>query len=414
MRDLFFEDSHIEDQLPSEKRVYSVSQITREIKCSLEEGFTGLWLEGEISNFKRHSSGHLYFSLKDMDAQIACVMWRGRNQNLLFQPQDGMKVLIFGDVTVYERQGKYQLDTIRIQPAGIGELQLAYEALKQKLEKEGLFLSEHKKSIPAFPQRIGIITSSTGAAIRDIVSVISRRFPSVQLILIPARVQGEGAAQDITEAIQTFNQYSQVDVLIIGRGGGSLEDLWAFNEEIVARAIFESKIPVISAVGHEIDFSISDFVADLRAPTPSAAAELVVKNREEIKLSMAHSAERMYRAISVNLKDHRERINHFRKSYGFRWPLDRIREYRLRIDDAARNLETHVNHHLQTLQSNILRIHKNLRALSPEAVLNRGYSITTRIDNDQVVRRAVEMQEEDEVRIRFAQGAVRSVIKTIE
>ncbi|HFE62791.1 MAG TPA: exodeoxyribonuclease VII large subunit, partial [Caldithrix sp.] len=248
-----------------EKRVYTVSDLTREIKQVLESSFPRLWVEGEISNLKRHSSGHLYFTLKDSNSQLNCAMWRFRVGQLLFQPQDGMKVLVEGDVQVYERGGYYQLIVNQIQPAGIGDLQLAFEQLKKKLHAEGLFDESHKKRLPQFPERIGVVTSPTGAAIRDIVSVVSRRFPGVQLIINPVRVQGETAKEEIAQAIREFNEYGKVDVLIVGRGGGSLEDLWAFNEEVVARAIFDSKIPVISAVGHEIDYSISDFVADRRA-----------------------------------------------------------------------------------------------------------------------------------------------------
>ncbi|HEX9934313.1 MAG TPA: exodeoxyribonuclease VII large subunit, partial [bacterium] len=238
---------------PSEWRVYTVAEITREIRFHLEPRFTALWIEGEISNCKRHTSGHLYFSLKDAEAQISCVMWKGRNQGLLFRPEDGMKVLAFGNVTVYERQGKYQLDVAALRPSGMGELQLAFEALKRKLADEGLFDPDRKKPIPAFPETVGIVTSSTGAALHDIVSIASRRFPSVQLILRPVKVQGDGAAEDIAQAVREFNVFNRVDVLIVGRGGGSLEDLWAFNEEAVARAVAASRIPVVSAVGHEID-----------------------------------------------------------------------------------------------------------------------------------------------------------------
>jgi len=263
-----------------EEKIYTVSELTREIKQVLETGFPCLWVEGEISNFKRHSSGHLYFTLKDENSQIRCAMWRYRANDLIFRPEDGMKVLVQGNLQVYEPGGYYQIIVQQVQPAGVGELQLAFEQLKKKLYAEGLFDEAHKKPIPIFPERIGVITSPTGAAIRDIISVITRRFPIAQIILAPVRVQGPGAKEEIVQAIQDFNEFGEVDVLIVGRGGGSLEDLWAFNEEVVARAIFTSKIPIISAVGHEIDFSISDFVADRRAPTPSAAAEMAVPDRK--------------------------------------------------------------------------------------------------------------------------------------
>lgn len=255
-----------------QSQTLSVTDATRMIKTLLETTLPMMWIEGEISNFTHHSSGHMYFSLKDPTSQISCVMWKGRNRSMHFRPQDGMKVLVNGRVTVYERRGNYQLDVWQMLPGGVGALQQAFEQLKIRLSEEGLFDEKYKRPLPKYPRRIGIVTSPTGAAIRDLHSVLSRRWPSAELILRPALVQGTGAAEDIARAIEEFNEYGEVDVLIVGRGGGSLEDLWAFNEEVVARAIFHSKLPIISAVGHEIDFTIADFVADLRAATPSAAA----------------------------------------------------------------------------------------------------------------------------------------------
>jgi exodeoxyribonuclease VII large subunit len=399
---------------PSERRVYSVTEITREIKIHLENRFPELWVEGEISNFKKHSSGHLYFSLKDQEAQISCVMWRGRNTSLLFQPQDGMKIIAFGDVTVYERQGKYQLDVATLRPSGLGDLQLAFEALKKKLEAEGLFDPEHKSSLPVFPERIGIVTSPTGAAIQDIVSIISRRFPAVQMILRPVKVQGEGAAEDIAEAIQEFNDYGDVDVLIVGRGGGSMEDLWAFNEEAVARAVFASHIPVVSAVGHEIDFSICDFTADLRAPTPSGAAELVVPDREELTQTLAHWRNRMVRLLHERLRRYVERIDFFQRSYAFKRPRDLIREKRLELDDLFRRCEMFTDRKIQSLKADQNKTREKLLALNPEAVLQRGYSITTRSRDGKLVFRSDELKENENVRIRFSKGSVRGRVEAVE
>jgi exodeoxyribonuclease VII large subunit len=325
-----------------------------------------------------------------------------------------MKVNIFGAVTVYERQGRYQIDVHQMLPAGIGELQMAFEALKQRLHAEGLFEPEHKKSLPEYPERIGIITSPTGAAVRDIVSVIERRFPAVQLILWPVSVQGEGAAAEIAGGIRAFNEYGHVDVLIVGRGGGSLEDLWAFNEEIVARAIFESEIPVVSAVGHEIDFSISDFVADVRAPTPSAAAEIVVNNQDELRQWILQMARRMAAALIRRIEMYQERINALKKSYGFRAPMDWIKERRLRIDDMTRNLETSRSHRIEVLKTNMHRLKGKLETLNPKAVLERGYSITTRISDGLILTRAADTQKDERVRIRLAHGAVCSVIEDVE
>jgi exodeoxyribonuclease VII large subunit len=414
MIDTDLEDDFLFTPKPSEWRVYTVCEITREIKRNLEEGFPPVAVEGEISNFKRHTSGHLYFSLKDAEAQIACVMWRGRNQNLPFQPQDGTKVLALGNLTVYERQGKYQLDVLWLRPVGAGELQLAFETLKRKLAEEGLFDAGRKKTIPEFPRRIGIVTSETGAAIYDITSIIARRAPWIQLILRPVRVQGEGAAEDIARAIDEFNEYGEVDILIVGRGGGSLEDLWAFNEEVVARAIFRSRIPIVSAVGHEVDFSISDFVSDLRAPTPSAAAELVVRDKIELTERLRVLAVRIHRYVRDRIGMSRERILSLEKSYGLRRPQERIREFHQRLDDVVRTLESAAGTRVRQLTSDMEKKQEKLLALNPEAVLQRGYSITTRIQNGRIVRRAQELETSDSVRIRFASGAVRGIVEAIE
>jgi exodeoxyribonuclease VII large subunit len=399
---------------PSEWRVYSVHEITREIKLRLEEGFEPLAVEGEISNFKRHTSGHLYFSLKDAEAQISCVMWRGRNQNLLFEPADGAQVLAFGTLGVYERQGRYQLDLLWMRPLGTGSLQLAFEALKRRLADEGLFDPSHKRPIPEYPARIGVVTSETGAAIKDITSILSRRAPWVALILRPVRVQGPGAAEDIAQAIRDFNAEGSADVLIVGRGGGSLEDLWAFNEEAVARAIYESSIPVVSAVGHEIDFSIADFVADLRAPTPSAAAELVARDGAELFERIRSILRRLSRGAEAQLAVCRERLTRLERSYGLRRSEDRLREYRQRLDDLVRSLDGSARRSLETLRSRTAALAEKLSALDPEAVLRRGYSVTVRIRDQKIVTRSSELEPNDPVRIRLAEGAVRGRVEAID
>jgi exodeoxyribonuclease VII large subunit len=408
------EDDFLVSPKPSEWRVYTVCEITREIKRNIEEGFAPLAVEGEISNFKRHTSGHLYFSLKDAEAQIACVLWRGRRQNTAFQPQDGAKVLAFGNLSVYERQGKYQLDVMWLRPIGAGELQLAFEALKKKLSEEGLFDADRKKPIPPFPSRIGVVTSETGAALHDIASIIARRAPWVQLILRPARVQGEGAAEDIAAAIDEFNAYGGADVLIVGRGGGSIEDLRAFNEEAVARAIARSRIPVVSAVGHEVDFSISDFTADLRAPTPSAAAELVVPDKAELIGSIQHLARGFARHLQARIALYSERVSGFRKSYGLRRSGERLREYRQRLDDLTHGLETAAGLRLREFRVKSDGAREKLSALNPGAVLLRGYSITTRARDGRIVTRSGELQPADAVHIRFASGSARGIVESIE
>jgi len=397
-----------------ERHIYSITEITREIKNLLEANIPTVWVQGEISNFKIHSSGHMYFSLKDEGAQIPCVMWRWNNQDLYFTPQDGMKVLAQGNITVYEKRGYYQLDVLQLTPAGIGELQLAFERLKNKLKAEGLFDERYKKPLPTYPERIGIITSPTGAAIRDLVSIIRRRFPSVQLILNPVRVQGDGAAQEIATAIEEFNEYGQVDLLIVGRGGGSLEDLWAFNEEVVARAIFNSKIPVISAVGHEIDFSISDFVADLRAPTPSAAAELAVRNKEELLETINGFCIKINQAISKRIQYFRERIQNLERSYALRKPTDLIKQYSQRVDELTKNLETAFSHRIQLMKENICSMQKRLEALNPHSVLKRGYSICYKAEDDRIIRRAAELTPEDKIKVKFYQGRILGTVETVE
>ncbi|RKY88977.1 exodeoxyribonuclease VII large subunit [candidate division KSB1 bacterium] len=404
----------LEIQNQTQQRIYSITELTRQIKFLLESHFPNVWVKGEISNFKLHSSGHMYFSLKDENAQLPCVMWRGRNNLLFFMPKDGMKVVAQGNVTVYEKRGYYQFEVLELQPAGIGELQLAFEQLKQRLKAEGLFEAEHKKPIPAYPERIGIVTSATGAAIRDLVTVVGRRFPSVQLILNPVRVQGDGAAEDIARAIDEFNEYGQVDVLIVGRGGGSLEDLWPFNEEVVARAIFRSKIPIISAVGHEVDFSISDFVADLRAPTPSAAAELVVRNRDELLSTLQAMVQKMYRLLKEKIRYYRDKVNYLESSYALRRPADVIKEYNQRLDELTRTMETALTHQIERERARITALTKHLENLNPLSIMKRGYSICYREQDGHIIIDAVQLQKEDKIRVQFAKGQIRGTVDEVQ
>jgi len=394
-----------------EERIYTVGELTREIKEVLESSFPRIWVEGEISNFKRHSSGHLYFTLKDEKAQISCAMWRYRANDMLFRIEDGMQVLVQGDVQVYERGGIYQLIVYQLQPAGVGALQLAFEQLKKKLFAEGLFDETHKQPIPIYPERIGVVTSPTGAAIRDIISVISRRFPGVELLIYPVKVQGEGAAEEIAEAIHHFNEYGEVDVLIVGRGGGSLEDLWAFNEEIVARAIYHSRIPVISAVGHEIDFSIADFVADRRAATPSAAAEMVVRDRKELHGILEYYRERLSQQLLNEIQSYRERIQNLRQSYAFRRPEDVIFQKMQRLDELSKNMQTAVLHLLQIKQQQLQSYHNQIRALSPTAILQRGYSICYK--DGAVVKDVAQLGVLDMVQVKLARGQFISQVQML-
>lgn len=393
-------------------KTYSVSQLTRDIKSVLEQSFPRLWVEGEISNYKRHSSGHIYFTLKDESAQISCAMWKFRAAQLAFLPQDGIKVLVEGDVQVYERSGNYQLIIQQIQPAGVGALQMAFEQLKRRLLAEGLFDDAHKKTLPPFPGSVGVITSPTGAAIRDIVSVIQRRSPATKIMMLPVRVQGAGAAEEIAAAIGTFNKYQNVDVLIVGRGGGSLEDLWAFNEEIVARAIFDSTVPVISAVGHEVDFSIADFVADHRAPTPSAAAEIAVRDWREIQGQLNYFHEKMGSLLHKRLDNLRDQLTNWQNSYAFRRPLDLVFQHRQRLDELQRSLTNNVNHAIQMRQVNLKHIQTQLNSLNPDAILKRGYSIATR--NGKILTDASQLANGDSVHIRLASGGFDSTVTSVE
>ncbi|MBN2414425.1 exodeoxyribonuclease VII large subunit [bacterium] len=391
----------------------TVTELTRSVKYILEDEFPQLRVVGEISNVVRHSSGHLYFTLKDTDAQISCVMWRSKNSALLFRPEDGMKVVISGRLTVYERQGRYQLDADSIHASGRGELQQAFEAVKQKLADEGLFDRERKKPIPLFPGRIGIVTSPTGAAIQDIRSVISRRFPAVELILKPVRVQGPGAAEEIAEAVRDFNVFGEVDVLIVGRGGGSLEDLWPFNEECVARAVSASRIPVVSAVGHEIDFSICDFAADVRAPTPSAAGELVVPDSIELLHTLTARRERMYRTVRQQLSMRQERVERLRLSHGLRLPEGMIREYRLRIDELQRRLEYALRSLFTAAGNSLAALEMSLKVLDPAHVLQRGYSITCDQETGGIIRDSADVKEKRRLLTRFAKGTAVSVVTEV-
>lgn len=386
--------------------VLTVSQLTRRIKQVLETGFSSVSVQGEISNFKFHSSGHMYFAIKDAGATLAAVIWRSRVPFLSFTPEDGMKVVATGRITVYELRGNYQMDVFSMRPVGEGELQLAFERLKRKLAAEGLFDQEHKKPIPRYPERIGIVTSESGAALQDVLHILRRRFPAVEVILAPVRVQGAGAGAEIAQAIRDFNQFGGVDVLIVGRGGGSLEDLWAFNEEVVARAIYDSRIPIISAVGHEIDFTIADFVADLRAPTPSAAAELVVPDRRTVLDTLHDYWYTMHDNVRHVLGSRKERIQHLLRSYSFNRPLDLLRQYSQRVDELERSMTAAMVHDLAMRKASVEALRHQLAALDPTSVLRRGYAIV-RKEGAVVSSRAL-LTSNDTIDVTFHDGTVSS------
>jgi exodeoxyribonuclease VII large subunit len=325
------------DLMP-ERHVWKVSELTAGIRELLERAFTDVWVEGEVSNFRPAQSGHLYFTLKDARAQIRCVCFRDQASRLKFRPEDGLQVTVRGSISVYELRGEYQIYVTNIEPVGLGALQLAFEQLKKKLSEEGLFDEARKKPLPALPRCIGVVTSPTGAAIRDILRVLKRRFPNVHVQLYPVKVQGEGAAGEIVQALRYFNRVKTVDVLILARGGGSLEDLWAFNEEVVARAIFASEIAVISGVGHETDFTIADFVADLRAPTPSAAAEIVVRSKQEFERHIAEHSRHLVQQMRYHFSQWRHRVRDLQTHRGFRQMDVLVRLRRQEVDELSSSL----------------------------------------------------------------------------
>jgi exodeoxyribonuclease VII large subunit len=391
----------------------TVSQITGRIKTTLEATFDQVLIVGELSNFKVHSpSGHAYFSLKDEGATLSAVMWRSRMGNLFFSPQDGMKVLAQGRITVYPPRGNYQIDVTDLKPAGMGELQIAFEKLKQKLHDEGMFDRRHKKTLPRFPQSIGIVTSETGAALHDIITVIKRRYPPVELLIYPVRVQGSGAAEEIAVAITDFNRYGEVDVIIAGRGGGSLEDLWPFNEEIVARAIFASKIPIVSAVGHEVDFTIADLVADLRAPTPSAAAELVVPDRREMLEIINDFAYILDRRVFELVQEYKDTIHRIINTYAFNRPYDLLRSFSQQVDEVDRRLKSTMAHRFEITRTKTEALGQRLQSLNPDRVLNRGYAMV--YDGESILETRKQTEQRGRGMIRFKDGRIGFIVQKDE
>ncbi|MFA8438838.1 exodeoxyribonuclease VII large subunit [Pueribacillus sp. YX66] len=354
-----------------QEQYLTITALTRYIKRQFDRDtlLNNVWVRGEISNFKLHSRGHMYFTLKDENARIQSVMFAGNNRSLQFRPEDGMKVLVRGDVTVYEPYGQYQLYAREMQPDGIGALFLAFEKLKQKLEEEGLFATEVKKPLPRYPREIGVITSRTGAAVRDIFTTIKRRYPIAKITLFPVDVQGEFAAPSIAKAIQMANMLNKHDVLIVGRGGGSIEDLWPFNEEAVARSIFSSTIPIISAVGHETDFTIADFVADVRAATPTAAAELAVPQLTEIHEKVFERQGRLIRAVMNRLQFEKKRLTHLQHSYAFRYPLQLIRQKNQDLDRLLERLRREMNVQVERKVEKWKNIDQQIRHKHPKRLL---------------------------------------------
>jgi exodeoxyribonuclease VII large subunit len=437
--DLFTSQAH----LKKNKHIYTVSEITQDIKLILENTLAEVWVEGEVSNFKIHPpSGHFYFSLKDQSAVLEAAMFSGVNKEVKFKIENGLKVICFGKISTYGPRSQYNLIVERIEPKGMGSLQLALEQLKQKLEKEGLFSTEHKRPIPYLPARIGVVTSLSGAAVKDILKVLDRRFKDINIIINPVRVQGEGAKEEIAQAIKDFNHLNEdlpvdqhIEVMIVGRGGGSIEDLWAFNEEIVARAIYNSKIPIISAVGHERDTTIADLVADVRAATPSVAAELVIPKKEDLrekvdilsedirrsfldiaenfKANMDDLAHRLGLSIQNLLKLNVSELESAQKKLALLNPSVLIQQHKTKIADLVRQIHIRLGHFIKLKQSEFNVAIEKLSSLSPLNILARGYSITFEMPQGSILKDAKFVKIGDTIKTKLHKGEFLSQIKEV-
>jgi exodeoxyribonuclease VII large subunit len=428
---------------------YTVSQLTQEIKDLLGEHFIDIWVEGEVSNVRIPPSGHIYFTLKDPWSQMRALIFRQQARDLRFTPEDGLHIICRGRVSLYEPRGEYQLVLDYMEPKGVGALQIAFEQLKSRLEAEGLFDEERKRSLPIVPRRIGIVTSPSGAAIRDMLQIVHRRFPNVEILIYPARVQGAESPLEIAQGIRDLNALGDTEVIIVGRGGGSLEDLWAFNDERVARAIYESRIPVISAVGHETDFTIADFVADMRAPTPSAAAELVVREKAQLLRSIESLDLRMMSCMRQQLEfltgrvdrarkglidprkrvegflkqldelsrrlssgghrlviGARDRANSLREKLLYRDPRERAAECGLMVSRLGRDLSGAIQRRIWETENQVKQLVSNLDNLSPLAILKRGYSITRKYPSDEIIKDAGAVTKGERVKVKFHRGEI--------
>jgi len=405
---------------PADSRPLTVSELTRAIKRLLESEVGEVEVEGEISNWSVSPRGHAYFALKDEGALLSCVLFQGARLRLNFSPADGARVVAKGQVSVYEARGQYQLIVSQLRETGLGDLYRRFLELKDKLEKEGLFDPAHKRPLPALPRRIGVVTSPTGAALRDIIHVIRRRFPCVEIVVAPTLVQGELAPPQIVRAIELLNRLHArgtargeacpVDVMIVARGGGSIEDLWAFNDERVARAIYASAIPVISAIGHETDFTIADFVADLRAPTPSATAEIVVAEIQALVKDLAALKTRMARALSHQVETRRLELRRLAGSWGLRQPLDLVRQAIQRLDEIATRADAALDRLVSDARHRAQALVGRMQALNPRAVLARGYSIVSRARDGRIVTREAQVRVSDHLRIQLSEGELHAAV----
>lgn len=389
-------------------RALSVSEVNGYIKKCLGSDpiLSGITIQGEISNFKRHSSGHLYFSLKDNYSRLSCVMFREAAGGLAFEPTEGMKVIAKGGISVYERNGQYQLYVRQMSQDGLGQLYQAFELLKKTLQERGYFDDNKKKKLPFLPERIGVVTSAKGAAIRDIITTINRRLGKVEVLIYNSLVQGDSAPGQICSGIEYFNQYEPVDVIIIGRGGGSIEELWAFNDEGVAETIYASNIPVVSAVGHQTDYTIADFVADMRAPTPTAAGELVVPDLEQLNGKLSDISCRMAMAVQRQIEINRLKLKSIRDSYGFRQPRDRIIQLKQQSDEALEKLKRAFEVYRNNKKAELKQRAVRLDSLSPLSVLERGYAVVRDVKTQRTVKTVEQVKEKDNLDLLFGDGTI--------
>jgi len=397
-------------------QIYRVSQITSYIKELFDSDYAlqDLWLEGEVSNYSRAASGHVYFTLKDEEAQIRCVMWRSQVAHWAYLPQNGEAIIAHGRISIYEAGGLYQLYVDNIQPAGAGLLYLQFEALRERLAAEGLFDAERKRPLPTFPRRLGVVTSPTAAALRDIVNVLRRRYPLVEVVLSPTLVQGDEAPSQIVAAIQALNEHVDVDAIIVARGGGSLEDLWAFNDERVARAIYASQAPVVTGVGHETDLTIADFVADVRAPTPSAAAEVAVPDQQELRWAVESWRGQLAQFMRVRIEEGRRALQYQEQVLRRLSPQTQIDSCRQRVDDLMRSALAALKHRLALARERLRTLDSQLQTLSPLATLERGYAITRHLGTGKVVRSVTQVVAGDRLEVRVSDGQFESTVEAAQ
>jgi len=397
-----------------EERIYTVSEISQEVKRVIEQFISPVWIEGEVSNYSVSRVGHVYFSLKDRFSLINCVIWKNIAISIPYQITTGMRLLVRGNVTTYSAQSKYQINVVEVRAAGLGSLYMAFEALKEKLSIEGLFDDSRKKAIPKYPGRVGVVTSPKGAAIQDILQISERRNPSIEIVIYPAQVQGKGAADTVVRGIEVFNKLANVDFIIIGRGGGSLEDLWAFNEEKVVRVVAASKLPIVSAVGHEVDFTLSDFASDLRAPTPSAAAEMTIPETTEIKNGIYRVKKNLRRLIFLKIEKIQSQLYDSKRRLFLNRPLEIIKQRFQRVDEFEGRLINSIKQAIQSQKLRLETIVNTFKALDPKAILDRGFAIVYRLPEESVVRSIKDVEKGKPISVEISDGCFNAKVSSIE